>query len=275
MPFPSGRFHFVLVAFVAIATAFRLQAETDPWRSAQNLDFNGAAGALASLHAAHLGDGRITCAYAASLLVRDPVTAANVTMAQALLESVAAVPPGEDQSHRPLALYLLGRIAHEHVEPARFDVAAQRYEQLRREYPSHPLADEAAVQLAFLRAFDQPPENAAGAIAAVESLLAGVQSLSSRRELHFLLATLHWHSRHDAAAALPHYLASRELGFETPYRDGEVDLTIAGLAVELGRDALAAQHYLAFAEASPRDARAQTARRLAAEATAHAEGGRP
>ncbi|MEZ5415520.1 MAG: hypothetical protein R3F03_14540 [Opitutaceae bacterium] len=243
-------------------------ASSDAWQSALNLDYNAAAATLEAQHRAQPDDARIAIAFATSLLVRDPVTANNIAYAQEILETLLARLTQADTTHRPLVIYLLGRIAHDHVTPAQLDVAQSRYAQLRHDYPRHPLADQAAVHLAYIVSLDTPPSDPLKGVAAVETLLASVASPAARRELHFLIAHLHWQGRGDAAAALPHYIAGRAIGFEAPYRDGEVDLTIAGLAAELGRDELAAQHYLAFVEAHPRDARAQTARRLASEARA-------
>lgn len=240
----------------------------DPWQAAASLDYNQAARLLEPLQREHADDPRIATAFAASLLVRDPVTASNIQQAQSILENLLIQLPRAEQRYRPLTIYLLARIAHDHVEPAQLDTARARYEQLRCEYPGHPLADQAAVHLGLLLALQQPPVDSGQAVSNVESLLTTVTEPAAQRELHYLLAYLFWQMRGDAAAALPHYIAGREIGFEAPYRNGEVDLTIAGLARELGRNELAAQHYLAFAEANPRDGRAQTARRLAAEALA-------
>ncbi|MCC6416433.1 MAG: hypothetical protein IT582_11040 [Opitutaceae bacterium] len=238
------------------------------WKAALSLDYNSAAANLEQQHRANPADARIATAYAASLLVRDPVTTVNVTEAETLLGNLLKTLPPDDVEYRPLVLYLLGRIAHDHAEPPRLADAQSRYEQLRRDYPGHPLADQAAVHLGYIVSLQAAPSDAREGIAAVETLLASATSPDARRELHYLLAHLHWHGRHDAAAALPHYLAGREIGFEAPYRNGEVDLTIAGLAVELDRNELAARHYLAFAAAYPQDGRAKTARRLAVEAQA-------
>lgn len=273
MPLPFGSIVFTPPLLCRLAAGWLIlacasHAETDPWQAAQNLDFNAAAESLDGLHTSAPDDARVACAYASSLLVRDPVTAKNVTRARDLFEALLVRLPDSDTRYRPLALYLLGRIAHDHVEPARLDEARVRYEQLRLEYPHHPLADQAAVHLGFILALQPTPDDPAQAVTVVEALLKTVSTSASRRELHHLLAHLHWQVRGNAAAALPHYLAGRAIGFEAPYRNGEVDLTIAGLASEIGRHALAAEHYLAFAEANPRDARTQTARRLAAEALA-------
>jgi hypothetical protein len=239
-----------------------------PWQAARNFDYNAASLALAAQHAASPADLRIANAYAASLLVRQPHAAANLATARTVLESVLARATPADTDHRILALYLLARIDHEHVALPQLDVARRRYNELVRNHPGHPLAEHAAVHLGFLHAFQTPDLPPAAAVAFVEELLGHVTTPGARRELHHLAAHLHWHGRRDAAAALPHYRAGRAIGFETPYRNGELDLTIASLAAGLGQDALALRHYRAFADAYPRDARTQTVRRLAAETEA-------
>lgn len=273
MPFTPGSIfnrgfrRWLLVMAAALLPAAH-SAETDPWQAALNLDYNTASAELARRHALDPADLRTATAYAASLLVRQPRTAANLGEARNLLAGVRRRSGPADADHRALALYLLARIEHDHESTPRLEAARAHYEELRRDHPGHPLADQAGVHLALLAGWQSPgvtPEQAAAQIAA---LLDTVTAPAARRELHHLLGFLHWHRRQDAAAALPHFLAGRAIGYETPYRNGEADLTIAGLATELGRDQLAAQHYLAFAEAYPRDARTQTVRRLAAEALA-------
>lgn len=236
----------------------------DPWQAALNLDYTTAATEFEGRLAADPDNLRLTNARAASLLVQQPRTAANLETARGLFESVLARATAGDREQRALALYLLARLDHEHVAPPRLEAARSRYEQLRREHSGHPLADQAAVHLALLLAFQTPGATPEQAVAAVTALLAECTSPAARRELHHLLAHIHWRVLRDAAAALPHYLAGRAIGFETPYRNSELDLTIAGLAAGLGRHELASRHYLAFVEANPRDARAPTARRLAA-----------
>ncbi|MCF7759907.1 MAG: hypothetical protein K9M98_05340 [Cephaloticoccus sp.] len=240
--------------------------DPDPWQAAGRLDYTTASNRLAQLIKQHPEDNRVACAYAASLLVREPVTQVQVEQSRHILASVLARTHAQESTYRPLAIYLLARIAHDHADPPDFGVAQSCYEQLRREYPQHPLADEAAVHLGVMRAFSPSTVHSPAAVAILEQLLQSVSTASARRELHHLLAYLHWHLRHDVAAALPHYIACREIGFETPYRDSEIDLTIAGLAEELGQDDVAARHYLAFAGTNPTDARTQTARQLAHEA---------
>ncbi len=272
---PSGLFliPLILVPFVALPG---LGASTlaDPWVEARNLNFSAAAESLEHLHRATPDDARVTVALAAALLARQPRTEGNIIEARALLEraarltNAAATPADADQ--RILAAYLVARIDHDHFETPRLDSARSGYESLRLAHPGHPLADQAALQLGYILAYQTPGLAAPDAVAPLEALLASVQSANARRELHLLLARLHVRTLRNDAAALPHFQAARGLCSLANNRDSELDLMIGTLAARLGQGSLAARHYLAFADANPQEVRAQTARRLAAEALASA-----
>jgi hypothetical protein len=189
-----------------------------------------------------------------------------VFAARALLERAAASPSAPDDL-RALAAYLLARINHEHLNTPRLDLARATYEALRRDFPAHPLADQAGLQLALIAAYQTPDLTPANSVAPITALLETIRFPAARREIHILLGRLHERERGEAVEALAHYRAAREIGCHTPGRDGELDLMIGTLAARLGQGQLAANHYLAFAAARPTDVRAFTARRLAAEAT--------
>jgi len=239
--------------------------DTDPWDDALNTDYTAASRKLEKLHAADPSDLRIAVAHAAALLARDPVTRGNVLKARSLLAKLISDLPTSETQYRPLALYLLGRIDQDHLEPAQLDTAREFYEQLRREYPGHDLADQGTVHLALLVSMQAPDAKLEEAAAKVEAFLPTVTSAAAKRELHSIAGNLHWHVHQDAATALPHLIAGRELNYEAFYRNSDVDIMIAGLAREIGLGELAAKHYRRFAAAVPRDTRAYTALRLARE----------
>jgi len=239
--------------------------EADPWQDALNVDYTTASQKLEKLHKADPSDTRITVAHAAALLARDPVTQRNILKAHKLLETLVSDLPTSETQYRPLALYLLGRINQDHLEPAQLDTAREFYEQLRREYPGHELADQGTVHLALLVAMQAPDAVLEDAVAKVEAYLPSVTADHAKRELHSIAGNLHWHVHQDAAAALPHLIAGRELNYEAFYRNSDVDIMIAGLAREIGLGELAAKHYRRFAAAVPRDTRVYTALRLARE----------
>jgi len=239
--------------------------EADPWQDALNVDYTAASRKLEKLHKADPSDSRIAVAHAAALLSRDPVTQRNILKARNLLLKLVSDLPVSETQYRPLALYLLGRIDQDHIEPERLDSALGFYEQLRREYPGHELADQGTVQLALLVAMQAPDAQLEEAAAKVEAYLPGVTADHAKRELHSIAGNLHWHVHQDAATAIPHLIAGRELNYDAFSRNSEVDIMIAGLAREIGLGELAAKHYRRFAADVPRDTRVYTALRLARE----------
>jgi len=241
------------------------EPETDPWQDALNVDYTTASRKLEKLHKEDPSDTRIAIAHAAALLARDPVTQKNILKARDLLLTLVSDLPTSETRYRPLALYLLGRIDQDHIAPERLDSAREFYEQLRREYPGHELADQGTVQLALLLAMQAPDTPLEDAAAKVETFLPSVTADHAKRELHSIAGNLHWYVHQDAQTALPHLIAGRELGYEAFYRNSDVDIMIAGLAREIGLSELAAKHYRRFAAAVPRDTRAYTALRLASE----------
>jgi len=237
------------------------RSNDDPWLDILNTHYTAASHKFEKLAKASPDDTRLTLAYAASLLTRDPMTRSNVRKARGILLNVVSELPVSETHYRPLALLLLGRIDHDHSEPVQFESACAFYEQLRREYPQHPLADQAAVQLLNLIYLQSPESRSHEVVAQVEATLPTVSRKSHRLRLRELAARIYLRHLKDEAAALPHLIAALEEGSE----DKSLDLHIAYVARRLGQLTLAAKHYRAFYEGSPRDSRAYTARRLAHE----------
>lgn len=259
-----------LLISLALGVSFALPAglsaaapAPDPWQAGLGFDYNVAAERFESLHAQNPANARNAIAYASSLLVKQPRTDANILAARDLLvktRETASAPVDQ----RVLASFLIARIELDHLSPAQPDSARARLEQLRRDHPAHPLADQAAVELAYLDAY-KPSGIDATAIPRIQASLASVKSPGASRDLHMILAGLHLRLHNDSAAALPHYLAARAVGFEQPVRNAEADLSIANLARETGDTDLARTHYHAFLKSAPRDVRATTVRRLLAQ----------
>lgn len=257
---------WTLPLFTCLLATLPLAAEKspaiDPWQTALAFDYNAAAERFAALHKASPADTRIAVAYASSLLVKQPRTDANIEASRALLLKTRETAPAANENSI-LALYLLARIELDHLDPAQPDSARARLEQLRRDHPSHPLADHAAVDLAYLAAY--PPAGPdTTAIPAIETLLASIKAPDAARDLHQLLGSLQLRQLNKPAAALPHFIAARTIGFEQPLRNAESDITIANLARETGDVPLARRHYTAFITAAPRDVRTSTVRRILA-----------
>jgi len=243
------------------AVAADTHPSNDPWLDVLNTRYTAASHKFEKLAKASPEDTRLTLSYAASLLARDPMTRNNVRKVRGILLNLISELPVSETHYRPLALLLLGRIDHDHSEPVQFESARAFYEQLRREYPQHPLADQAAVQLLHLIYLQSPESRSHEVVTQVEATLPTVSNKSHRLRLHELAARIYLRHLNDEASALPHLIAALEEGSE----DKSVDLHIAYLARRLGRLELAAKHYRAFYESSPRDNRAYTSRRLAKE----------
>lgn len=257
---------WTLPLFTCLLAAVPLAAEKspapDPWQTALAFDYNAAAERFAALHAASPADTHIAVAYASSLLVKQPRTEANIEASRALLLKTLEAAPASD-ANSVLALYLLARIELDHLDPAQPDSARARFEKLRRDHPAHPLADHAAVELAYLAAYPSSGPDVS-AIPSIEALLASVKAPGAARDLHQLLGSLHLRQLRKPTAALPHFIAARAIGFEQPLRNAESDITIANLARETGDLSLARRHYTAFITAAPRDVRTSTVRRILA-----------
>lgn len=245
------------------ARAAEAPSAPDPWRAALSFDYAAAADGFAALRKISPSDSRAAVGRASTLLVLQPRTETNIRAARDLLLSVRES-AAADAPEAILALFLLARIELDHLANPDPASARARLEQLRRDHPAHVLADHAAVELAFLAAFPSPGGDA-GALPEVESLLASVANPGAKRDLHLLIANLQLRLRRDPAAALPHLVAARAVGYEQPLRDAGADLVIGNIARETGDLALARRHFEAFLAAAPRDVRASTVRRLLAD----------
>ncbi|WP_197456866.1 tetratricopeptide repeat protein [Cephaloticoccus primus] len=239
------------------------------WEDVTKSRITDASKKFEKLYEADPGNPRFAVAHAAALLGRDPVTRANVRRARTILVKVAADLPVSETEYRPLALFLLGRIDHDQVQPVQFESARAFYEQLRSEYPGHPLADHAAFQLAQLLYLELPQSRVDEVLAFIDQIMPELISESLQRELCIWASELCADDElkiYNEEASLRYLLKARYLDADaSPYESGEMDLQIAGTARRIGQRALAAKHYRAFAESSPRDTRAYTARRLARE----------
>lgn len=260
MPMPRFRVRLLVgvstFILVSLASAGPEAGRLDPWQTALSFDYNIAAERFAKLHEESPGDPRLAVAYASSLLVRQPRTESNILSARDLLLALSK----SSHAYSPITLYLLARIETDHLAAPDLASARRHLERLRREHPEHPLADDAAVELAdfaaFLEGRDTPE-----AVAHIETLLATAHTPPAIRDLHLILFNLKLRRLKASAAALPHLVAARAVGFEQPRRNADIDLSIANLARETGDLDLARRHYEAFVAAAPRDVRADTVRR--------------
>ncbi|MFH1496836.1 MAG: hypothetical protein ABII82_03325 [Verrucomicrobiota bacterium] len=252
----------LLLALVPL-TAFPAP-DPDPW--ADGLGFNNPAAIqhFRKLREAAPADTRLMLGQASALLGRQPETAANIERAAALLRTVNS---DRDAlaSHRATARYLLGRIAQDHLASPDLNAAHEHYRSVMRDFPEHPLAGEAAVNLGYLLRWRTPALPPVEIDEGLTKLLAEVTTPAARRELLFLLGEVRRGELKDKAGAREALLSARKIGFETPGRNGDIDLLIASLSTDLGDPATAITHYRAFLHDYPRDNRATTVRILASE----------
>lgn len=250
---PSSKVFATLLAPL-LACATPEPATADPWAAALSLDYNGAAAGFAAAHASAPDDPRLGLAHAASLLIRQPRREANILRARELAESAAALSPATAGDLPLAARYLLARIYHDHLTTPRPDRARELYEALRSEHPGTVWADRAIMQLALLATFAPDLDS----LPRLETLLTEVASAPARAELLWLIGRARLAAGHTPAAVLDAWLPARAIGFTSPLRDAELDLSIASLATEAERPDLAREHYRSFLSAHPRDPRAAT-----------------
>ncbi len=244
-------------------------AAVSPWQAGLEFDFGTAVEGFARRHAARPDDARTSIGYACALLMKQPRVENNIRMARDLLASVAdasaKVSKNNDKDEAVTAAYLLARVEQDHLTPARLDSARGRYESLVRDHPGHALAGQAAVQLALLESAGASSATVDGKVARIDALLSKVRQPEAAGELHAILGKLHWRLRQDADAAIRHFVAGRKIGYKKPFRNAEIDLTIANLAREQGHKDLALAHYRAFLAANKRDVRVSTVRSYVAQ----------
>ncbi|MDR1280959.1 MAG: hypothetical protein LBK99_09075 [Opitutaceae bacterium] len=254
-----------LLCCIPVIRVFAATEEPAPWETALRFDYNEASESFARLRKASPSDARIAIAHASVLLVRQPRTTGNILVAHSLLKAVASrsIPfDGAPEDDVLLALFLAARVEQDHLEPPRPADARAAYQVLMQDHPGHPLAGQAAVQLSLLDAWDEPrlpAENAIGRITARLPLVA--TRPEAARDLRMILARLEWEDRRDARAAIVHLQAGRAIGYQSPFRNAEVDLMIANLAARLNDNITASAHYRAFLDGKRQDIRTSAVRR--------------
>jgi tetratricopeptide (TPR) repeat protein len=239
----------------------------DPWQAMLEHDMTQAADLFAEQLAESPENPRLALAYATALLGRQPRTNSNIEESRRLLRELLAA-RHQAPNITPSAQFLLGRIAHHHLSRPDLAEARTHYEELIRSYPDHPLAGVASVHLGSLLLEVDSGVPLPEALTRIDTLAAETRSGPSRAELLLLGGRIRLQLEGDTSAALERFLAARVIGVAALGRNGDIDLTIGTLAARLGKHELAARHYRAFADEFPRDTRAYTARRLAAESEA-------
>jgi tetratricopeptide (TPR) repeat protein len=240
-----------LLLCVAAAAA---DIQSDPWAMGLRMEMGSAAVRFAEMHRANPHDGQLAVGYASSLLGRQPRTARNVEEASRVLRGALA---SEDVEATVAARYLLARIAQIHRQPAELAAAREGFATLLADHPGHPVAEQGGVKLGTIILFEQRERPFAERLDEVTRLLAGLETPGARRGLHEALGrALALES--DYAGALHHWRQVRAISHGRARRDAQVDMIVAGLALEVGELELALQHYRSFLELGGRDNRRQT-----------------
>lgn len=238
--------------------------DRDPWTEALAFDNPAALQSFEKLRKAAPADSRLMLGYASALLNRQPETSANVEHAAKLLGEVSTDSHAL-ASHRATARYLLGRIAQDHLSTPDLKAARDHYRAVMHDFPDHPLAGEAAVNLGYILRWDTPGSSSSEIADGLVKLSTEATAPTARRELLFLLGDVRRGALKDKRGARDALVEARKIGFETPDRNGDVDLLIASLSDELGDPSTAIAHYRAFIRDYPRDNRTTTVRLLAAK----------
>jgi hypothetical protein len=200
---------------------------------------------------------------AVSLLVKQPVSAAQVDEARRGLAELAA---GGLDDPALGARYFLGRIAEYYQEQPDEAEAARQFRLLIAAGPGSQWAQTALTRLAILQIYALDPGLAPAArIAAAEKLLGAARAPAAQSDLHLVLADAIFYYRLPVAGALPHLLAAESLGcLDGPTR-ADVLVQIAEVSSLCGDPARARVFYSRFLGEFPLDQRRYAvARRLAA-----------
>lgn len=190
-------------------------------------------------------------AYAASLLVKQPATRANVDEAEQLLSQLAQTP--EDPRTTLIAAYLHARIPHIHRTPADLDTASARYQHLWQTRPDDLLGQESLVKQATIELYRR--ENPAALFATYAATCERFSSPIARRDMHLALADAAQRHHQPDTVALTHLRAALAAAPSRPPLRADLLIRIAELARRTGDLQTAANHYALFIDEFPRDNR--------------------
>ena len=189
-----------------------------------------------------------------------PRTEANVETANAIFEELVA--EKNDDEIAIHAAYQLARILHVQRNKPDPKQAAERYENLMRQYPGHPLADAAAVKLTILRLYtlnrDLP---AAERVELVDPLGANLHDKDAIRDYHLVMADAVGFLRLEPAKALEHLKKAYGTSRVTGKLQADVLVRISEISAKTGDQALSREFAERFVKQFPRDERASSLRK--------------
>lgn len=251
--------HRLATAFLLAITLPSLastNSETNAWASlAQGLSLDNPDGLRTSPSAS------TRLVYAASLLVKQPATRANVDEAETLLAQLAQ--SADDPRAARAAAYLHARIPHIHRTPADLDTASARYQHLWQTRSDDLLGQESLVKQATIELYRR--ENPTVLFASYAAACERFSSPIARRDMHLALADAAQRHHQPDSVALTHLRAALAAAPSRPPLRADLLIRIAELARRTGDLQTAAAHYTLFIEEFPRDNRRTLTRERAAE----------
>lgn len=235
--------------------------ELEPaWRLGAQGRFTEAAKALDGV-ASKAEETRFT--EALLLFNRQPRTEADLAAAIALLSTLTS--EGATPALRARSLYFWARAETLRTREESPVSAVRLYEQLWREYPAQPYGQRALIHLLLNALYaDEPREAVLAEAERIEQQAEGLTDPVVRSQFHQVAARGYLHLGKAEARALEHLLKVSELGVARREAAGDLHVSIGQLAAELGRPALAREHYRAFLQEFPNDPRVYTIKELLA-----------
>ncbi|MFH1498892.1 MAG: hypothetical protein ABII82_13825 [Verrucomicrobiota bacterium] len=196
---------------------------------------------------------------AVTMLQLQPKTDPNIERAANLLEEVVA--ERADDELGIAARFYLGRLEQVHRTPLNPEAAAEHFAVLLRDFPGHPLTEQAVVKLALLELY--APGTPAEQLAAFEKFRRLGEELKTHdaiRDLNLTLGNAAQRLALGDELALPCYIAAYRAGIHLTSVRGDTLVSIGELARKTGRHELAREHYQRFLEEFKRDNRRLTIR---------------
>jgi hypothetical protein len=197
------------------------------------------------------------------LFNRQPRTATDLAAAIGLLSALTR--EGKTPALRARSLYFWARAETLRTRESSPASAVRLYEQLWREYPAQPYGQRALIHLLLIAFYEDEPRDAVLAKAArIEKQAEGLTDPLVLSQFHQVAARGYLHLGKAETRALEHLLKVSELGVARREAAGDLHVSIGQLAAELGRPALAREHYRAFLQEFPNDPRVYTIKALLA-----------
>ncbi len=230
------------------------------WRLGAQGRFTEAAAALDGV-AAEGEEARFT--EAVLRFNRQPRTEMDLVAVIGLLSALAK--EGTTPALRARSLYFWARAETLRTREESPASAVRLYEQLWREYPAQPFGQRALIHLLLIALYaDEPREAVMAHAAKIEQQAEGLTDPVVRSQFHQVAARGYLHLGKAEARALEHLLKVSALGVARREAEGDLHVSIGQLAAELGRYALAREHYRVFLQEFPNDPRVYTIKALLA-----------